>query len=244
MHILDYFLLFATVILSGITFFIIPRTSDFFLKLLLSFSGAYLFAISVLHLMPGVYKGGGPGIGIWIMTGFFLQIILEYFSEGIEHGHVHVHKNDHGTFPLTMMISLSLHSFLEGVPLAGGSSGNDIHHHEHSLLYGIILHHIPVAFALVSMLNASGISRMASIIYLTIFALMAPMGALCGTLLQQSQTDWLHTLSQPLMAIVIGIFLHISTTILFESGNDHRFNLYKMVAIITGGLLGLSSLYL
>lgn len=45
------------------------------------------------------------------------------------------------------------------------------------------------------------------------------------------------------MAIVIGIFLHISTTILFESGSDHRFNLYKIVAILTGGLLGLGSFY-
>jgi zinc and cadmium transporter len=42
-----------------------------------------------------------------------------------------------------------------------------------------------------------------------------------------------------IMAVVIGIFLHISTTILFESGAGHRFNLYKMAAIITGGLAGL-----
>lgn len=246
MHFTDYLFLFISVILSGSAFFIIPKTSDFFLKLLLSFSGAYLFAISVLHLMPGVYQQGGAGIGVWIMAGFFIQIILEYFSEGIEHGHVHIHDHhhEHGSFPLSMMISLSLHSFLEGVPLAGGSSGISVHQHEHSLLYGIILHHIPVAFALVSMLHASGISRMTSLIYLTVFAVMAPLGALCGTILQQSQSDWLHVLSQPLMAIVIGIFLHISTTILFESGNDHRYNLYKMVAIITGGLLGLSSLYL
>ena len=33
-------------------------------------------------------------------------------------------------------------------------------------------------------------------------------------------------------AIVIGIFLHISTTILFESGDGHKFNLNKILAII------------
>lgn len=244
MHIADYLLLFASVILSGAMFYLIPKTSDFMLKLLLSFSGAYLFAISVLHLMPAVYQHGGAAIGIWIMAGFFIQIVLEYFSEGIEHGHVHIHSHDHRSFPLTMMLSLSLHSFLEGIPLAGGAADAGTHAHEHSLLYGIMLHHIPVAFALVSMLQASGITRLSSLIYLTIFAAMAPLGALCGHLLQQSQTAWLTALSQPLMAIVIGIFLHISTTILFESGNDHRFNLYKLVAIVTGGLLGLASLYL
>lgn len=244
MHATDYLLLFVSVILSGAIFYLIPKTSDFMLKLLLSFSGAYLFAISVLHLMPSVYQHGGATIGIWIMAGFFIQIILEYFSEGIEHGHVHIHSHNHRSFPLTMMLSLSLHSFLEGIPLAGGTPDAGTHAHEHSLLYGIMLHHIPVAFALVSMLQASGITRMKSLIYLTIFAAMAPMGAWCGHLLLQSQTAWLTALSQPLMAIVIGIFLHISTTILFESGNDHRFNLYKLVAIVTGGLLGLASLYL
>ena len=41
-----------------------------------------------------------------------------------------------------------------------------------------------------------------------------------------------------MMAVVIGIFLHISTTILFESNNDHRFNLYKLGIILIGGLFG------
>jgi hypothetical protein len=33
-------------------------------------------------------------------------------------------------------------------------------------------------------------------------------------------------------AIVIGVFLHISTTILFESSEGHKFNLNKILAII------------
>ena len=33
-------------------------------------------------------------------------------------------------------------------------------------------------------------------------------------------------------AVVIGVFLHISTTILFESGEGHKFNLNKILAII------------
>jgi hypothetical protein len=40
------------------------------------------------------------------------------------------------------------------------------------------------------------------------------------------------------MAIVIGIFMHISTTILFESTESHRFNLAKGVAALVGIALG------
>jgi len=64
----DLLLLFGSVMLSGGVFFFIKEPSKRFLKLSLSFSGAFLFAISVLHLMPGVYAGSGPQVGIWIMA--------------------------------------------------------------------------------------------------------------------------------------------------------------------------------
>jgi len=241
MKIFDLFLLFGSVLVSGGIYFFIKNPSKNFLKLLLSFSGAFLFAISVLHLMPEVYKNSGASIGIWIMIGFFLQIVLELFSEGIEHGHIHVHEHHHGAFPLTMMISLSLHSFLEGIPLSTMAHNGHEHAHEHSLLYGIMLHHIPVAFALVSMLVASGISRLKTFLYLLIFASMAPLGALFGIIFQEQAIGGFENYYNNIMAIVIGIFLHISTTILFESGSDHRFNIYKLLAIATGGIIGIIS---
>ncbi|MBL7922812.1 MAG: ZIP family metal transporter [Bacteroidia bacterium] len=237
----DLFLLFASVLISGGIFFFLRKPSPRFLKLLLSFSGAFLFAISVLHLMPEVYAGSGPGIGIWIMLGFFLQIVLELFSEGIEHGHIHVHQHEHASFPGTMMISLSLHSFLEGIPLTSLATGVHEHSHSHSLLYGIMLHHIPVAFALVSMLSASGVSRRKSFLLLLVFASMAPLGALSGMLFHEHATGSIAPYFNNIMALVIGIFLHISTTILFESSSDHRFNIYKLLAIVTGGLIGIIS---
>ncbi len=244
MEFFDLFLLFGSVLLSGSVFFIIKSPSTRFLKLLLSFSGAYLFAISALHLMPEVYTNKGGGIGAWIMLGFFLQIILELFSEGIEHGHIHVHHHHtHSAFPLTMMLSLSLHSFLEGMPLSAVVEHQHHNHTSHSLLYGIMLHHIPVAFALMSMLSASGISKAKSLFYLSIFALMGPLGAITGMLLHQNEISFIAAYSDEITAIVIGIFLHISTTILFESSSDHRFNIYKMLAIITGGIIGLLSFY-
>lgn len=38
-------------------------------------------------------------------------------------------------------------------------------------------------------------------------------------------------------AFVIGIFFHISTTILFESSEGHKFNLSKLVSIILGVIM-------
>ena len=45
------------------------------------------------------------------------------------------------------------------------------------------------------------------------------------------------------MAIVIGILLHISTTILFESSDGHKFSFQKIITIIIGAILAILSLW-
>jgi hypothetical protein len=39
------------------------------------------------------------------------------------------------------------------------------------------------------------------------------------------------------MAMVVGIFLHISTTILFEADENHKFNWMKFSIIVLGALV-------
>lgn len=232
----QYFILFISVMLSGAAFFLVKSSGKYFLKLSLAFSGSFLFAISILHLIPSVYINNDEKIGIFVLVGFFIQIMLEYFSEGIEHGHIHVHNHHSQAFPLTMMISLCLHSFLEGMPLSYHSHAHD--DHNHSLFWGIALHHLPVAFALVSMLSESGIKKRSALLWLALFACMAPLGSIVSHVLSEGALMNIADIYDKLMAVVIGIFLHISTTILFESNNDHRFNMYKLGTILVGGFMG------
>ncbi|MGB3143837.1 MAG: ZIP family metal transporter, partial [Maribacter sp.] len=44
----------------------------------------------------------------------------------------------------------------------------------------------------------------------------------------------LATYATYLNALVIGVFLHISTVILFESSEGHKFNLRKLLVIVFG----------
>lgn len=231
---IEYILLFAAVLLSGLSFFLLKKIKPQTLKLALSFTGSFLFAISVMHLIPAVYKNGGNNIGAFILAGFFIQLLIEYFSEGIEHGHIHVHEHHHRTFPLTMMVGLCLHSFLEAMPLGDSSH---LHTHNESLFYGILLHHIPVAVALMSMLNSSHIKTSVAVACLVIFAGMPPLGAFVSSMLNEHMLTDLSVFYNYIMAIVIGIFLHISTTILFESNEEHRFNTMKLIVIIAGAAL-------
>ncbi len=222
----ELILLFAGAFFGGSAVFLFKNTNASQLKLILSFSGAYLFAITLLHLIPDVYGSGEPHIGLYILAGFMLQILMEQFSEGIEHGHIHKHSQDHYAFPLGIMISLCLHAFLEGMPLAGKQ------HRE--LVYGIALHHIPAAFALVSILLQHHSGKTKVFVMLTLFALMTPLGYILSFQISEGFLTNIDLYFDKIMAVVIGIFLHISTTILFESSVDHKFNVKKIVAVVLG----------
>jgi zinc and cadmium transporter len=239
MPFLSYFLLWFTIVASGSTVFFFSGIKARVLKLLLAFSGAYLFALCVLHLIPEVYSSHSATIGIYVLIGFFLQVFLEIFSEGIEHGHIHIHRHQQHAFPFALMIGLCVHSFLEGMPLVQHFSEEKI---RTSLLAGIILHHIPVAIALMSMLIDSGIRKSSALFYLVLFACMAPLGALASTLVDSNTAGSMSAYFDNIMALVIGIFLHISTTILFESSEEHRFNYYKMITILLGAGLAIVTL--
>ncbi len=229
-------LLFGSALLGGLGIFLFKKDNSNRLKLVLSFSGAYLFAITVLHLMPDVYSSGNPQIGLFILGGFLLQIFMEQFSEGIEHGHIHKHSHKHFVFPLGIMISLCLHAFLEGMPLAKGQ------HKE--LVYGIALHHIPAAFALGSVLIENKLSKFSISSLLILFALMSPLGYWLSFEIGQGAIGNIEVYFDRIMGVVIGIFLHISTTILFESSVDHKFNLKKVVAVLLGVSIALAGFFM
>jgi zinc and cadmium transporter len=227
MHIWQLLLLFFCAFLGGMSIFLFKNGDHSkHLKLILSFSGAYLFAITVLHLIPDAYHGNDNLVGIFILGGFLFQIILEQFSDGAEHGHIHQPGHNHTTFPLAILLSLCLHAFLEGMPLAQG--------YQTQLVIGIALHHIPAAFALASVMLVNKVSKNSMIFYLFLFAAMAPAGYLLSDGLSHGIVGNLQQYFNRIMGVVIGIFLHISTTILFESTEDHKFNLKKLLVVLAG----------
>lgn len=226
MEIWKLLVLFFCAFCGGSAIFLVKNDKAQLLKLILSFSGAYLFAITVLHLIPDAYGGNDKAeIGIFILLGFLLQVFLEQFSEGVEHGHIHKHHDGH-VFPWGIMLSLCLHAFLEGMPLAKDQNNE--------LIFGISLHHIPAAFALASILVQNEFKGKAVLFYISLFALMAPLGFYFSTSLSNGSIGGMEPYFNKVMGIVIGIFLHISTTILFESSADHKINKRKMMAVLLG----------
>lgn len=239
----EYILLFISVALGGALAFFLRQFRSSWIRILLSFSGAYILGITALHLLPSVYHQQPASIGIWVLAGFFLQLSLEQLSKGVEHGHIHARHDAGSNFALSIMVGLCLHAFLEGLPLSHYHEITHTHHDNNSwlgtgnhLLFGIILHKIPAAFALVTLLLRSGFKPTVSFGLLLVFASMSPLAAQLADI-----SDWGTRWLVYIVAVVVGSFLHISTTILFESDDKHQHHIswIKLLAIGLGLGMGL-----
>jgi zinc transporter ZupT len=213
------FLLPLFSVLLGYTFalFLKPKAKKN-LKLLLAFSGSFLLSLTVMHLLPEIYTTKSPTIGLFLMIGILFQIVLEFFSKGAEHGHVHGHDKLI-KMPWLLFISLCIHALLEGFPVG----------HQHELALGIAIHHFPIAIILTSFFVNAELNKKALFLFMIFFAIMTPL----GTFLPET-LPVLKDFYTEITAIVIGILFHISSTIIFESSEGHQFNIAKISMIVLG----------
>lgn len=217
--------LLSVLIGYAVAFFLKPKKKNN-LKLLMAFSGSFLLSLTVMHLLPEVYHTAEhshqeSAVGIFIMLGILFQIVLEFFSKGAEHGHVHSHDTFEKT-PWLLFISLCIHAYLEGFPVSNHPD----------LAWGIAIHHLPIAVILTSFFLNTKLSKGTIFLFMIVFALMTPLGTITAT-----YATALADYHAQITAVVIGILFHISSTIIFESSENHKFNLAKLSMIAIGILV-------
>jgi zinc transporter ZupT len=203
------------------------------------FGGGFLLASCFINLVPHMFLGEGEErfvtsgihfkIAASVMIGFLIQLLLEQLTHGAEHGHNHCHhcEEEHHIHPITgLMIGLCIHAFLEGMPMIEIEGDGEIDIHQ-GLLYGIVLHNIPIAIVMVTLFISNGYGFLKSLVLLMIFAIMTPLGSLTNLYLIPGN----ETLQCIIMGIVVGILLHVSVSILFD--HDHNnFSWSKLITII------------
>ena len=227
MDILKILLLLAVTLIPGYAVFKGNYQNKKWVKPLLSLSGSFLLALSFCHLLPEAYHSIGSTTGIYVLAGFFLQVFLESMTKGVEHGHSHAHGQFSKYFPLLAIGGLTIHSIMEALPLGGG-----IHDHHHSYLTGIAMHKFPIALTLASILHNTPISLGKKWLWFLIFAISAPGILAIHPLLPEEMLS--EEMLAGFSALAVGIFLHVSTTILFEMEDGHRLKPAKLGAIVLG----------
>jgi putative Mn2+ efflux pump MntP len=97
------------------------------------------------------------------------------------------------------------------------------------LALGIAIHHFPIAIILTTFFVNAQLNKKAIFLFMISFAIMTPLGTLLSDIFPV-----LNDYYTEITAIVIGILFHISSTIIFESSEGHKFNIAKISMIILG----------
>ena len=215
----------AVIIGSVIVLFLSKKAIQINSQLTLAFSGAFLLSITVFDLLPSLYtenifnnKSDQKLIGLMIMIGILFQVILEFFSKGAEHGHINA---DNDKLPWILLVSLSIHAFVEGFSIRL----------DQNILYGIFIHKIPIAFIITASLLSTKIKKYKILLFIIFFSAITPLGTFIS-----NNSNQLLKYSFLIDSLVAGVLLHVSTTILFETSEGHKFNLVK-ISLITGAII-------
>ena len=193
------------------------------LKIILAFGGAYILSITMLHLIPEVFSQSKKQTSYWVLLGFFLQVVLDLFSNGVEHGHLHVQKQTR-IRPFVLIFALAIHALLEGAAIGGNFFESHI---LFQLVLGVGIHEIPAAFTLVVLLKTMNWTKFKVGFTGIFYSLLVPIGIVLGHYILPQNPAFVHGLS----ALLIGTFLHISTTIILENSENHKLSIQKAIAI-------------
>ncbi len=237
-------ILFFAAFIPGFVIIRLQKPLKFDLKYMLVFAGAFIFSITIVHLLPELFTASvnPQRIGLFVLVGFFMQIFIDFATSGVEHGHVHTHHHHSRLSPIMLMIGLCVHALMDGSILVHPGN-HETGQHATGLLIGIVLHKIPAAIALMSVLNTMFSNKKALLVLLMIFSLASPVGLILSDLLN-TYNLLSHEGFLILFAIVSGNFLHISTTIYFESSPDHSFHKKKIVISLIGAALAIMTEFL
>jgi len=225
--------------------FLVLRFSKFseqYFTDLLSFGGAFLFAITLLHLLPEVFSQSLDvhQSGFWILLGFLVQVGFDIFF-GSEHNTNKLLKIS----PISFLIAIFFHAFTEGGLLAFSQDTAHIgeemhaHHHHHEggillLSFAILLHKIPTAMIVTSVFLVR-YTKNGAFIGLLIMVSATPLGMFLHEYLAEN-----HIIStnfgQALSALVAGSFLHVASVLFFHSVHEQTTQKIRQASFVGLGI--------
>ena len=182
---------------------LIKTWSDELLHLFLSFGAGIFLGVVFLHLLPeAVAHGHSITVPAMVLLGYLLLFFLEKFlfthrPGGTAHGHK--------VISITALAGLSVHSLIEGLGLAAGSTDERL---GTVILLSILAHKATAAFSLTSLFVLGKFSRKRSTLLLVLFSLMTPIGALVMTPFFAYGSE---TVVEVLTGLTAGTFLWVAT---------------------------------
>jgi len=188
-----FYILASTILVSLLSFagvlvlYLKEQILDRILLVLVAFSAGVLIGSAFLHLLPeailkvGFEESGLVKLFLYLILGFCTIFILEQFISWHHH-----HSKEHPeikSFSYLILISDSIHNFIDGLVIAGSFMV--------AVPVGIvttlavILHEIPHEFGNFGLLVYCGFKRIQALFYNFLSALFAILGGIAGFFLSE-----------------------------------------------------------
>lgn len=208
---------------------LLRKWSDELLHMFISFGAGIFIATVFFHLLPEALADEHAEVAAYFILGgflgvFFIEKLL--FSRGdssYDHGH-HV-------ISITAFLGLSIHSLIAGIGLAVSANFDII---EELLFYSIIAHKTTAAFSLVTLflLARQPIKRI--LVYLSIFSLMTPLGAVVlGSFMRLGEGIALDAM----LGLTAGTFLYVAVGELLPEVFHTKANRGRKLILMVLGIL-------
>ncbi len=238
-------ILIISVIGTGLLADVFGRYFKNYRNHILSFSVSVVLSLICIHIIPEIFSHHEHTLGYYLLAGFILQILLELLSKGIEHGHVHHHGSITKSQLAVIFIGLCTHAFIEGIPIQSFDTyQSHVHANEINLessfswIYftAILIHKLPIAIVLMFFLIKLEVSTLKKYLFLVLFSLTTPLGAIIGEQLMLIES--FHEWSPRFLALTTGMLLHITTLLIFEDHNHSKDKFKNLFIIIIGIVFG------
>jgi len=205
------------------------------LTLLVSTGAGVLLGAAFVHMVPLTVESLGRAAGLPILAGFLAIFALEQFFlvDPCEEVGCEIHS-----FGFAAFVGITFHSLIDGVAVGSSLIVPNL---APPVFLAIVIHKIPAAFSLCSILLLAGYSRGRALLHICGFSTATPIGAIFSYF-------FLRGLSEEVIAIAIGVsagsFLAIATSNLLPQihregvrrGRSLAFLLVGVAVVVGSGL--------
>ena len=198
-----YLALIAAISLVGGAAPLLRKWSRETLTLLVSASAGVLLGAAFVHMLPLTAERLGYAAGLPILAGFLAIVVLGRFLvvDTCEEVGCEIHG-----FGFAAFVGITFHSLIDGIAVGASLVVPSL---APPVFLAIVVHKIPAAFSLCSILLLAGYSRGRALLHICGFSTATPLGAILSYL-------FLRGLSQEAIGVAIGVsagsFLAIATS--------------------------------
>jgi zinc transporter ZupT len=167
---------------------------------------------------------------IVVVVGLGLADAILCRREGDPHGHEEDHAHHHVTASLAAFVGLSIHSFTEGLGLAGAAHSASL---ASSTFSTIVAHKAAESFSLSTIFALTHLERRKIFALQLVYALITPLGVLLGSALDDSIGEFGQGV---LGAVTCGTFLFIGLCELLPDTFHRRERAFLHLVLVVAGV--------